>query len=103
MCSQCFEDNKFAVWLAKVQCFEPHRHHYLKNQVDHRLVVIDKQSMSLVEIRPLPARDCWPEGLFTLCKRLPQCNKRNCQHSHSPQELDTWNAKRSLIIGKCLS
>ena len=103
VCSECYWENPYAIWLVKQRCFKPHKHQaILVNKV---LVVVDRESMAMVHIRPLP-QHCSHLKEFIQCVHHHtsvnigiQCNL-TCQCAHGKIEVDTWNIKKRIINGK---
>ena len=92
VCSVCFKENPYAIWLIKQQCFSP-PHHRQSGQVT---VAIDPECMKLVEVRPLPPKTQWIDRDFVLCRECRQY-KCQCLCAHSMVEVDTWNVKKRII------
>ena len=100
VCSGCFRENPYAIWLIKQQCFEPHQHK------QHRTskVVVDETSMAMVRIRPLPANYNQIKGYYILCHHYKQHGYHydlKCPFAHSDLERNMWNIKKR-ILGKWL-
>ena len=103
VCSQCLWKNPYAVWLVKLRCFKPQRHHQNKR----KLVSIDPSSMKLVEMRHPPVNIEQHYSPVPLCQAQQNCKRKHlCQLPHSEVEYKTWNfirtAFRGEIIVNCL-
>ena len=100
VCSECYQENPYAIWLVKQRCFKPQWHHY-DNQT---LITVDKESTAMVHIRPLPDNYDRIRGNFILCRYFRQrraCpNSSMCRFAHSEIEKDTWNIKKRMLMGK---
>ena len=94
VCTICFQENPYAVWLIKQQCFKPKLH-----QRDLKLarVVVSEKSAVLEEIRPKPQKSI--SGRFIRCYYL-QCSDEQCTYAHSIAEQVTWNIKLELLKSK---
>lgn len=98
VCSDCYNNNPYSIWLVKVRCFQPHRH----QQCSLIRVVLAHEHMAMVPIRHLPKsfRLPWFHGPFRLCANLINCPKRSqCLYAHSQHEVDMWNIKKRLAKG----
>ena len=84
VCSNCFWDNPYAIWLIKQKCFHPYKH----RNGEQTLVAVDPECMMLAEIRPLPPHYMQFKG-----------DGRTYQFAHSEIEVNTWNIKKRMIIG----
>ena len=94
VCTQCLQDNPYAVWLIKLKCFNPTHHHYPDEKT---LVSIEPSTMMLVKMRPLPQCAWTIQGN---CRRYPNCAKGDaCTYAHSIVEQDTWNFIKTLYKG----
>ena len=98
VCTVCFRENPYAVWLIKQQCSKPEVH---RNPGLTR-VVISERSAVLEEIRPMPHLSirggfimCYRQKKHTYCKQ-----EENCTFAHSFAELVTWNIKKNLLRSK---
>ena len=100
VCTQCLQDNPYAVWLIKLKCFQPrHRdHNYPIRKV---LVSIDPSAMKLVKMRQHPASIEGRSESLSICQSLPYCQRgNNCPFPHSQVEFETWEFIRTLFKGK---
>ena len=101
VCTQCLQDNPYAVWLIKLKCFKP-RNQYHNYPSTKTLVSIDPQIMELVQLRPLPSCVWNIRGKFAFCQSKANCsNGSSCTYAHSSAEQDTWNFKKSFLQGIC--
>ena len=89
VCEECLRRNSHAVWLVKYGCFGNHSRQKSVN------VVIDKENMVLVRVRPPPSHNF--RGQFYMCNRAGHCSRSNCKFAHSALELDKWNAVKSML------
>ena len=97
VCTQCLDDNPYAVWLIKLKCFKPMKygHNYPQRRT---LVSIEPKTMELVKVRPLPQLTIL--GRFTLCRYYPNCPEGDlCTYAHLSVEQETWNFKKTLLQG----
>jgi hypothetical protein len=100
VCTQCLQDNPYAVWLIKLKCFNPTHHHYPDEKT---LVSIEPSTMMLVKMRPLPPCAWTIRGNFVYCRRYPNCAKGDdCTYAHSIVEQHTWNFIKTLYKEKQL-
>ena len=113
VCSECLEDNPYAIWLIKEKCLNPRRH-YPRCRT---LVSIEPSTTMLVKMRPLPKCALTFHGQFALCRNAHQisaelrpelCRYRNaqncgrrdsCTFAHSEVERETWNFIKVLFRG----
>lgn len=91
VCSKCYYNNPYAVWLVKVGCFQPHRH----SMCEYVRVVIDTNDMALETVRQIPMNFMSFRGPFKMCYADHKCDEF-CTYAHSLFELDMWNMKKSL-------
>ena len=97
MCSKCLWVNPHAIWLVKLKCFEKSSHRY----VEEVIVVIEPDSMKLIEVRPLPENYDTFCGKFWMCHDVLKYGVCDQSHSyaHSQVEYDSWNAKKTILQG----
>ena len=101
VCTQCLQDNPYAVWLIKLKCFNPTHHHYPDETT---LVSIEPSTMMLVNMRPTPAchrvqRPNQRRWMY-LCQDYPHCQRGNaCPFPHSEVEYHTWDFIRRAFRG----
>lgn len=96
VCTECYDNNPYAIWLVKVRCFQPHRH----LQCEHICVVIDSENMVLEPIRPMPSHFRLFQGPFIMCKYTTCFKGDTCGYAHCQYEADMWNFKKRLEKGK---
>ena len=97
MCSKCLQLNPHAIWLVKFKCFKRSSHRY----VEEVIVVIEPNSMKLIEVRPLPENYDTFRGKFWMCRDVVKhgvCDKSHA-YAHSEVEYDSWNAKKTILQG----
>ena len=100
VCSECYQENPYAIWLVKQRCFKPHKHQAIV------LVAVDRDSMAMVHIRPLPQHYSQFKGEFIQCVRhhtsigIQDQRKLKCRYPHGEIEIGTWNIKKRMINGK---
>ena len=98
VCSQCWWENPYAVWLIKLRCFQPRHHQRYQRWT---LVSIEPRAMKLVEMRPPPVNIEQHSSPIPLCPLLDNCQRKNlCQHPHSEAEYHTWEFIRKSFKGK---
>ena len=98
MCTQCLQDNPYAIWLIKLKCFKPG---YQDHNYPIRKVLVSIEAMRLVKMRQhSPSIEGRSEPL-PICQSLPysQCGN-NCPFPHSQVEFETWEFIRTLFKGK---
>ena len=91
VCTMCFRENPYAVWLIKQQCSKPELH-----ESDLARVVVSEKSAVLEEIRPMPQKSI--SGRFIRC--CYRCSGQQCTYAHSLAEQVTWNIKIKLLRSK---
>ena len=98
VCTTCYRNNPYAIWLVKVRCFQPHRH----LQHEHIRVVVDTEDMALEPVRPMPRKYETIRGAFIMCQSREVCNgcSESCSYAHTGYEFDMWNFKQKLAKGK---
>ena len=99
VCNDCYSNNPYAIWLAKVGCFQPHRH----LQCEYIRVVIDSEDMVLEPVRPMPINFGSFSIPYEMCKNFVNgtCHRNyNCSYAHCRYEVDMWNIKKRLARGK---
>lgn len=99
VCTQCLQENPYAIWLIKLKCFNPNRHgHHFPDK--RTLVSIEPSTMALVKMRPLPRCAFNIRGRFVLCRKYLDCRHGDsCNFAHSPVEQHTWNFIKTLYKG----
>ena len=98
VCTQCLEDNPYAVWLIKLKCFKPGYRGVRHYSHQRTLVSIEPSIMKLVKMRHPPAS--LGSGALDLCQSYPNCRRRDsCPLPHSEVEKKTWTFIRTLFEG----
>ena len=95
VCSECFQNNPYAIWLIKQQCFQPRRH----QNAFQIIIAIDQNYMDMVNIRPLPPNYAQFRGGFVECWNYQCPDGTACHFAHSKIEADTWSIKKRMIKG----
>ena len=101
VCSECYQENPYAIWLVKQCCFKPHRHQGIP--IDQVLVVVDRECMAMVPIRLLPQLYSRFKGPFIQCPHHTSVGAQynlKCRYAHGKIEFDTWNIKKRMINGR---
>ena len=96
VCSMCFRENPYAVWLIKQQCSKPELH-----ESDLARVVVSEKSAVLEEIRSMPRGPI--RGEFAKCQHYQNqhCQyKERCTFAYTSAELVTWNIKIKFTRSK---
>ena len=98
VCPQCLHQNPHAIWLVKYGCFERFLHRF-NEETQPVTVVIDHETMEMVQLRPLPSYISF-RGQFVMCRFMNDCRKGDrCKFPHSKAERDAWNAKKFILNG----
>ena len=101
VCSQCLWENPYAVWLIKLRCFQPKRHHH--HQYGWTLVSIEPSAMRLVGMRHPPANIEQINAPIPPCQAGRYCQRGDlCPLPHSGVEYHTWEFIRNVFKGKCM-
>ena len=93
VCEECFNRNAHAIWLVKYKCFERRTH-----RRGNIRVIIDKENVELVRVRPPPSAVSTFRGQFYMCNYVGACHRGNsCKYAHSELELNKWNTIKSVL------
>ena len=104
VCTQCLQDNPYAVWLIKLKCLNPSNY---RHQFPHQktLVSIEPFTMMLVKMRPPPpvlhpARGQGRYRHVNVCQSYPNCQLGDlCPFPHSEVEYHTWSFIKTVFKG----
>ena len=95
VCPDCLADKEYCLHLVLVQCLKPDSHSRNRVRVP---VVVDKHSLLLREVKPLPGHAFQFRGGFVECRHYPDCWNNACRFTHSELDRIAWSTKKFVLL-----